>query len=318
MYKNDLVSVIIPTYNVEKYVEQAVSSILNQTYRNFECIIVDDCSTDLTFEILKKIRDSDERIKLFRNSKNIKIAKTLNKALSLVNGNYILRMDGDDISDKKRLEYLLKFLKENQEYSLVGSDMYTINDSDKVIGVSKMLHNFELIKKNLFLSSPVAHIWLAKVEVYEKLNGYRMPPVEDYDFLLRMVTSGFKFSNLNKPLYSVRVREGNTASTEGLKQRKAFFYAIKMYNQRIREGKDRYSEIDFDKNTKSSKVYTNLHKTSNKLMKKAIEWKRRNIIIASFSILCSILISPHQLSYFYLRLLYKYRIRHQKKLEENI
>ena len=78
----DLVSVIMPTYNVEKYVGEAIESILNQTYENFEFIIVDDCSTDSTYEICKKYANQDSRIKLYKNSENLKISKTLNFALS--------------------------------------------------------------------------------------------------------------------------------------------------------------------------------------------------------------------------------------------
>ncbi|NQV78496.1 MAG: glycosyltransferase, partial [Lutibacter sp.] len=79
-----LVSVIIPVYNVELYVEKAINSIINQTYQNLEIIIVDDCSTDKTYSIVESLSKKDKRIKLIRNSKNLKISKTLNKALENV------------------------------------------------------------------------------------------------------------------------------------------------------------------------------------------------------------------------------------------
>ena len=95
---NPLVSVIIPCYNAEKYVESAIRSIMNQTYKNLEIIITDDCSTDDTLEILQKLAKEDSRIKLYKNETNLKIVKTLNNMISQANGKYIARMDADDIS----------------------------------------------------------------------------------------------------------------------------------------------------------------------------------------------------------------------------
>jgi glycosyltransferase involved in cell wall biosynthesis len=96
-----LISVIIPTYNVENYIIDSVNSIINQTYKNIEIIIVDDNSNDNTFKILNSLKELDSRIKLYKNNKNLKIVNTLNFAISVSSGEYIARMDGDDISYKK-------------------------------------------------------------------------------------------------------------------------------------------------------------------------------------------------------------------------
>ena len=102
--QNKLVSVIIPVYNVEKYVKEAIQSIQNQTYINLEIIVIDDGSSDKTYTIVEELARNDERIKLYKNEKNLKIVKTLNRALSLANGENIARMDGDDISALDRIE----------------------------------------------------------------------------------------------------------------------------------------------------------------------------------------------------------------------
>ena len=86
----ELISVLMPTYNVEKFIRQAVESILNQTWDNFEFIIVDDCSQDRTYEILSEYANKDSRIKLYRNDTNSKICKTLNRALAHASGKYIV------------------------------------------------------------------------------------------------------------------------------------------------------------------------------------------------------------------------------------
>ena len=101
--ESPLVSVIIPCYNCIKYVEEAVMSIVNQTYQNMEILITDDCSSDGTYEILKKLAKLDKRIKLYRNQKNEKIIETLNKMIHKSKGKYIARMDSDDISVLTRI-----------------------------------------------------------------------------------------------------------------------------------------------------------------------------------------------------------------------
>ena len=156
------------------------------------------------------------------NKENLRIVETLNFALLHSTGSYIARMDGDDISLPDRIEKQLQFLKAFPEYDLVGSNTITIGENGDELGRTKMLSNENLINKTLLLSCPVLHIWLAKKEVYIKLKGYRIPTVEDYDFLLRMKTLGLRFTNIDEYLYKVRIRQGNTVSSNGLIQRRCF------------------------------------------------------------------------------------------------
>ncbi len=109
MNNNDLVSVIMSTYNNEKSIESSVNSILNQTYKNIEFLIIDDFSTDNTFGILNNLKNSDERIKVYRNSNNIGLTKSLNKLISKSKGTYIARQDADDISLTFRIQKQVNF-----------------------------------------------------------------------------------------------------------------------------------------------------------------------------------------------------------------
>lgn len=109
--KNMKVSVLIPTYNVSAWIEESLLSIINQTHQNLEIIVVDDCSTDNTFEIIEKIAALDQRIIISRNVHNLKITKTLNKALSFVTGTFIARLDGDDVAEPDRIEKQLQYLQ---------------------------------------------------------------------------------------------------------------------------------------------------------------------------------------------------------------
>lgn len=300
---SELVSVIMPVYNVEEFVGEALQSILNQTYKNIEVIVVDDGSTDGTYSIVKCFAENDKRVKLYRNEKNLKIVKTLNRALSVVKGDYILRMDGDDVSVENRLEVLMSFIKSNPQYSLVGSAYSGIDQDGKERGVSKVPTNQNLIDKTILLSSPVSHIWLATKQVYIKLNGYRANTVEDYDFLLRMYTNNIPFTNIPDVLYKVRLRDGNTASTQGLKQAKAHQYVLNLYKERLLKGSDSYSDEGFENAVRSTPLMEFLHTKSQKFLTKALQ--SNNVISKVFFVLISILLSQYTFRYILRRYRYK-------------
>lgn len=245
----DLISVLVPVYNVKDYVLDAIDSLLHQTYKNLEIIIVDDCSTDGTYELLLSTYKDESRVRLFRNKKNQKIAETLNYALSKANGTYIGRMDGDDICDKTKFEKQYLFLKSHPEVALVGTGYCYINQEGKVFQYGKVATSSHLIKKLLPYQSPVPHIWLTTKEVYDRVGNYRMPGVEDYDFLLRLHSIGLRCSNLPDNLYSIRIRDGNTISSLGFKQAMAAAYAYNLYRERKKYVfiTDSFSILDFQK-----------------------------------------------------------------------
>jgi len=143
------VSVIIPVYNVEQFVLEAIQSIQNQTYKNLEIIVIDDGSVDDTYKIVEKLAKDDNRIKLYRNEKNLKIVKTLNRALTIAKGEYIARMDGDDISAPDRIEKKVKFLELNNDYDLVGCSMVAIDIEGNKIGQTIHYSNQKVLQKNI-------------------------------------------------------------------------------------------------------------------------------------------------------------------------
>ncbi len=185
---NSLVSVIIPVYNLEKYVKEAIKSIQNQTYENLEIIVIDDGSIDDTYNIVEKLAKEDNRIKLYKNEKNLKIVKTLNRALSLANGEYIARMDGDDISVPDRIEKKVRFLEENKDISLVGCSLISIDRQGHEIKKVEKIQDFNLIRKTLRYTSPISHIWVCRKSVYDKLheNIYKM-----YELRLKGISDDF-------------------------------------------------------------------------------------------------------------------------------
>ena len=218
MKKNPLVSVIMPVYNGEKYLEEAIESILNQTFKDFELIIVDDGSVDKTLKIIEKYPKNNASIRLIKNNKNIGRVFSLNKALQEARGLYIARMDADDISLPKRIEKQINFLEKNQDYVIVGSNIEIINDEGKKLGVRIYPQDDENIRKTLLFKSPFAHpvVMFRKKEVVE-LGGYsnEYSTVEDYDLWIRILNKG-KGYNLQEYLLKYRVHP-NQEKNEKLK-----------------------------------------------------------------------------------------------------
>ena len=145
-----LVSVIMSVYNGEKYLVQAIDSILNQTYQNFEFIIIDDCSTDNSSHILQEYAKKDSRIKIIKKEKNIGIKgfiENLNLGISIAEGKYIARMDADDISLPERFQKQVTFLENNPEIFMVGAQIDFINEKNEIIGEKAgALEHEEIVK----------------------------------------------------------------------------------------------------------------------------------------------------------------------------
>ena len=141
-------------YNGEQYVDKAIKSIINQTYQNIEFIIIDDSSDDNSFKIIKKWADKDEKIKVVKNSTNIGLTKSLNKAIKICQGEFIARQDADDVSFASRLEKQVDFLKKNKQFAFCGCDSIRKQNRDQ-----KLVYFFEYneIKKNLILENCFIH-----------------------------------------------------------------------------------------------------------------------------------------------------------------
>ncbi len=230
--KNPKISVIMPVYNTEKYVWEAIESILDQSFTDFEFIIIDDCSTDKSYEICREYSKKDERIRLFRNEENLKIVKTLNKAIDLSQWEFIARMDSDDIVDLTRLEKQLNYL---QKYSLdiVSSNLIFIDKIWKEIWKRKYQNKI----KNIILNeSPICHACsIIRKQCFEdawKYNDFNL--AEDYDLWLRFFWKSYKFWVLDDYLYYYRIFDEGGKSSKLKQQLKATINvkenAIKKYN----------------------------------------------------------------------------------------
>lgn len=199
------ISVVMSVYNGEKYLREAIQSIFRQTYQDFEFIIINDCSTDTTSEIIKSF--NDPRIKVINNQENIGLTKSLNKGVKTTNGEYIARMDADDISLPHRFETQIKFLDENPEYALVGSSFYQINDVGKTIALTGVLTGDADLCSGLKSHNRFGHgSVLMRKAAFTECNGYNeeFEYTQDYDLWLRM-SERFKIANIEEPLYCWRL-----------------------------------------------------------------------------------------------------------------
>ena len=219
--RNPLVSVIIPAYNCECFVEQAVRSIMNQTYKNLEIIITDDCSSDSTFIILQKLASEDSRIQLIKNGQNLKIVKTLNNMIGLAKGKYIARMDADDISLPERIEKQVEFLESNPDYAMCGTNAWHIDENLNIKGRSCLPILFEDCKKFLRYFSAFYHPTVMLKSSVLKNHSYSdiFLYAEDYELWVRlMYVYNLKCANLKERLFYYRVFKNQSSFVNSEKQ----------------------------------------------------------------------------------------------------
>jgi glycosyltransferase involved in cell wall biosynthesis len=204
-----MISVIMPVYNAGEYVKEAIESILNQTYSDWELIIIDDCSTDNSVEIIQSFHD--KRIVLLKNEINSGIAKTSNKGLKIAQGKYITRMDSDDIAFPLRFEKQVKFLEENPDYVLCACDVqmfgarrefFTLPEKDQQLKVS-------LLYQNPFVNSSV----LIRGKDFKKyLYNELFSTAEDYELWINLKEEG-KFASIPEVLFQYRVHSDSISFT---------------------------------------------------------------------------------------------------------
>lgn len=198
------VSIIIPVYNGEKYVSEAIDSVLNQTYKDFEIIVIDDGSKDNTLNILRMYRD---KIK-WKSQENRGQASAINEGINIAKGKYIAYLDADDVCLPERFEKQVEYLDEHPNVSLVYSDRYNINENEEIQGIfnSRPHDNFIILQQNYISRSVVMH----KKECLDKVGLFdeSITGSDDWDMWIR-ISEKFEMSYINKPLVKYRVHKEN-------------------------------------------------------------------------------------------------------------
>ncbi|MBL4932624.1 glycosyltransferase [Clostridium paridis] len=268
-----LISVIMSTYNEEKsWLIKSIESILNQTERNFEFIIVLDNPLNIEIkDVLNCYAQKDQRIKLIYNDVNKGLIESLNSALAIATGEYIARMDADDISLENRFEKQIKFLLNNPKVDLVGSQIEFIDENENIINKkSNVYTNKYNLKVMLNYCNPMAHpTWMFKRSILKQLGNYReVKYAEDYDFITRVVTNGYNIDNLDDKLLLYRLRDNGISISNSFKQSKAAYYVKKMYKKRLNNEDDKLIYVKL-KDLISSEVGAERYYMSKSLKNKA-------------------------------------------------
>jgi glycosyltransferase involved in cell wall biosynthesis len=292
---DDLISVILPVYNCEKYLDKSVQSILTQTYENFELILINDGSTDNSLEVLKKYKEQDKRVTII-NRENKGLVYSLNEGITISKGKYIARMDQDDISLPDRFSKQYELL-EQYELDICGCHWHVIDEDDKFIdcrivpldehdilitlsNTVPFAHGSVMIRKSFLdrkqmlygLSTTYAEDYALWVDMY--LNDAKFGNVDSYEFLYRMFP--FSMSQINKK-NNYRDTETNRKRLRVYKS-KHIFDAIKKSIIQDRR--------DFKKDEELVYAILNLIKFKNlKILKLLIKLNKKALIFAFFNVL---------------------------------
>ena len=221
-----LVSVIMPSYNSKKYIKKAIDSVLEQTYSNFELIIVDGNSTDGTLDILDEYKKQDRRIKVIQDEGR-GIGAALQLGCQIASGKFIARMDSDDIAINTRFEKQLKIFHSIPNLILVASPVIYINEDDSIVGYSFPYTNKRIIQEKVYL---IAHpTVMMKKDAYVKAGGYQpLLRAEDYFLWNRMRLMG-EFYIFKEPLIKYRFLQASLSHTLDAKFNKKLGRKLESY-----------------------------------------------------------------------------------------
>ncbi|MTB64716.1 glycosyltransferase [Streptococcus sp. zg-86] len=295
-----MISIIMSIFNENlNWVQESVVSILSQTYQDFELIlIVDNPNIDKgILDFLSTISKKNLNVHIFINNRNLGLAKSMNKAISMAKGHYIARMDADDIAEKNRLEEEVEFLEAN-DYDMVFCGK--INMSENGDTFFQEYWRPVNIRQSLFLGSNVINhpTVLIKKSVLQDLNGYReFPNSEDYDLWLRMLEQDYKIGYLNQILLKYRLRDSSASIGRALEQYYVSEFILRLsLKRRENEGIDNYSiddlKIYLDKKKITPKKQKKFLTAKNYLEKALNNIQNRSFIRAFQNILLSFVFFP--------------------------
>lgn len=230
-----MISVLMPVYKENStYVKQAIESILMQSYSDIELIIVVDAPENLEIiNVIKHFSKKDRRVRVLINKRNMGIVYSLNRALHESDGEYIARMDADDISNKERLKMEMSLLL-NESLDLVATNIIDIDESGQQLKSRTYYpEKASEIRKYLKYRDCLPHpTWLGRRSMFKNLNGYRnIEFCEDYDFLIRGIMSGYKYGIVRKPLLYYRVNKKSISHTNQAAQMQTTIYLQSMYKK---------------------------------------------------------------------------------------
>lgn len=262
---NELMSIAIPAYNNGNYIGETIESILLQSYKNIELVIVDDNSSDDTYQVLQKYAEKDERVRIYKNETNLGMAGNWNRCLELCTGEYMKLVCADDLLAPNMIERELEIFKEHPEVVLVGSDTRLVDLQGRYKGwyrrykKSGIIDGKEVIRKGFFsqdyFGAPQANAF--RRSAYEKVGGFssEFHYIVDYDFFVEIAKLG-KIYIIHEPLNYFRVRgDSNTGQVMGEDKQKTQIYVDEHYRLFKKNQRDlRLSDADIQRAVRIRKL----------------------------------------------------------------
>jgi glycosyltransferase involved in cell wall biosynthesis len=207
-----LVSVVIPAYNAEPFLADAIDSILTQSYPHLELIVIDDASTDGTWEIARRAAERDTRVRAHRNPRNLGIAGNRNRGVALAAGTYLAWQDADDVSMPTRLERQVQYMEAHPGVAIVGGYIELFRGT-RTLGVRRYPEDDASLRRCIFRYSPIAQpVAMLRLDALRTVGEYdlRYPPAEDLDMTFRL---GQRYALGNVPEVLLRYRESDASAT---------------------------------------------------------------------------------------------------------
>jgi glycosyltransferase involved in cell wall biosynthesis len=221
--KQPLVSILLPVFNAGRFLGDCLTSIDNQTYKNFELIAIDDHSIDNSFQILKSFAKNKPWVKIYRNPTNLGVSPTFNKAISLAKGQFLARIDADDIMFPHRLELQVNYLQKHPKTVMVGGQCLLIDGDNKIIGQKTFPKKNSEIKDMLFKTVPMQQptIMINRHLLPDNFcfSNSKFSPAEDFGLFFSANKYG-RFANLSQ--YTHFYRE-HTTNISLVKPKKTFW-----------------------------------------------------------------------------------------------
>lgn len=237
------VSILLPVYNSEKYLQQAIDSLLKQTFTDFELLIINDGSTDNSEKIIYSY--SDQRIVYIKNQSNKGLIYTLNRGIELAKGKYIARMDSDDICAAERLQKQFDRIDKDPDTSVIGCHVSFINEHGKKTGDWKEdleTSTYHAIKQKMVWENCIAHpTVMMRSDIMKKYQyNENQKNTEDYDLWLRLLSDGYRIEKIGEKLLLYRIHEASITGSI-LRKSNPFFKQynckVKFLRKRILQGK---------------------------------------------------------------------------------
>lgn len=286
------ISLIMSVYNGEDYLSEAIDSVVNQSFTDWELIVINDCSTDSTSEILSRYEAQDSRIKVHTNEVNLRLPSSLNKALTLAKGKYVARMDADDICMPNRLQMQYDFMENHTDVDLSSCRFMTLKNGVISSGGCGGKSDAESIKALLLVTNPILHPGIiAKRDVISAL-GYdkNFTCTEDMELWTRFILEGKKVEILSEYLMIYRLHDKQITETTLDKQKKEVVLIQKNYLSELLQPMNEEQEnfyingVYFTKNTDVNK-FCKFYKWAKSVNKKVKKLDNEALNYAFFEIL---------------------------------